>query len=342
MENCLTRPRGWIIALFSIVIFGISAATMSYSAPSEENISGSAPLRSPGVRSDVSDAQSKWSEPSDNKAETQESDQERSEGESTQVPGSVLPEVSRPPRTVFPYTVRSGDTPSGIAALFGVPLADLLRVNHLGEDSELMTGDTLRVPNPFLAHERELSSEVDRLTAEKQAAEQRANKTEENIAGLRSQLQDLNAANKQYRHDLHTLPWWQATALLCAGAAALMLAIMLVAVIQWIVARSRFRAVAEMNESLRRLDYRYKAALAKAELRFQELYGRRRRGIPEGQERPLTPEESEIEQLNRQLKEVLERHLRRLEPSGSNAARARWRERLAGIGAPMEARSIRR
>jgi len=246
------------------------------------------------------------------------------------------------PRAVFPYIVRQGDTPVGIAALFGVPVADLLKVNHLHEDSELMIGQTLRVPNPFLARQRELSSAVDRLTAEKQAAQQRAENIQESISGLRSQVQDLNVSNKQYRHDLRTLPWWRSAALFAASAATLMLGIMLVAVIQWLIARSRFRAVAEMNESLRRLDYKYRAALAKAELRFQELYGRRRRGIQEGQERPKTPEESEIEQLNRQLKEVLERHLQRLEPSSSNAGRARWRERLAGVGAPMEARSIRR
>jgi hypothetical protein len=121
-----------------------------------------------------------------------------------------------------------------------------------------------------------------------------------------------------------------------------MLVITLAAVIQWLIARNRFRAVAEMNESLRRLDFKYKAALAKAELRFQELYGRRRRGIQDEQERPKTPEEGEIEHLNRQLKEVLEHHLERLKPSSASAGRARWRERLASIGAPMEARSIRR
>jgi hypothetical protein len=205
-----------------------------------------------------------------------------------------------------------------------------------------MIGDTLRIPNPFLSQQRELSSEVDRLTLDKQSAEQNKQKLQETISALHSQVQDLNDTNRQYQHDLHVLPWWRATALLAAGAAALALGIMLVAVIQWLVARSRFMAVAEMNESLRRLDYRYKAALAKAELRFQELYGRRRRGIEEGQERSKTQEELEIEQLNRQLKEVLERHLQRLEPSSSTAGRARWRERLAGIGAPMEARSVRR
>jgi hypothetical protein len=224
--------------------------------------------------------------------------------------------------------------------LFGVPLADFMKVNHLSEDSELQIGDTLRVPNPFLAHERELSSQIERLTAAKQAAEQRAQQSQGSISGLRSQVQDLTISNQSYSHDLRTLPWWRGFAFLAASAALLMLGIMPVAVIQWMVARSRFRAVADMNESLRRLDYKYKAALAKAELRFQELYGRRRHGILDGQERPKTPEESEIEQLNRQLKEVLEHHLQRLEPSSARAGRG-WRERLAGSGAPLEVR-IRR
>jgi LysM repeat protein len=343
MKNRFARFLGWIIAVFLVVMLGVSASRVCYSAPSEESISGSQSLKAPPLRSVVADDQSRWSEPSGDNPGVQESDQDRSGDEGIQVPGSVpSADSGLSPRAFFPYSVRSGDTPSGIAALFGVPVADLMRANHLHEDSEPMIGDVLRVPNPFLARERELSSEVDRLTVEKQAAEQRAEKVQENVSGLRSQVQDLNASTRQYRHDLHVLPWWHAAALLCAGAAVLMLGIMLVAVIQWIVARSRFRAVAEMNESLRRLDYRYKAALAKAELRFQELYGRRRGGIQEGQEGSKTPEEVEIEQLNRQLKEVLERHLRRFEPSGSNDSRARWRERLAGIGSPMEARSIRR
>jgi LysM repeat protein len=326
-----------------MVMLGMSAARLSYSNPSEENISGSSSLRTPRPRSGAGADQSRWSERSGDNPATEETNQGDTGDAGAPVPGSVSSGGSiRSPRGVFLYTIRPGDTPGGIAALFGVPLDELLKVNHLRQNSELMIGDTLRVPNPFLARERELSSEVDRLAAEKQAAEERWRNIQESLSGLRSKVQDLNASNKQYRHDLHVLPWWRAMALLAAGAATLMLGIMLFAVIQWIVARSRFRAVAEMNESLRRLDYKYKAALAKAELRFQELYGRRRRDIVEAQERAKTAEESEIEQLNRQLKEVLEHLLQRLEPASATAGRARWRERLAGIGAPMEARSIRR
>jgi LysM repeat protein len=343
MKNGFSRLLGRISAVFLMVMLGIAAARPSYSAPFEENISGSGSLRTPRLRSDSGSNQSKWSARSDGSPAIEGSDQETTGEEGTQVPGAVSSTGAVPsPRAFFPYTVRSGDTPAGIAALFGVPLADLMRVNHLHQDSELMIGDNLRVPNPFLAREREMSSELDRLTAEKQAAEERAQKIQESVSGLHAEVQNLTASNEQYRHDLHVLPWWRGAAMFAAGAAALMLGIMLVAVIQWIIARSRFRAVAEMNESLRRLDYKYKAALAKAELRFQEIYGRRRRGSQEGQEVSKTPDEIEIEQLNRQLKEVLERHLERLGPATPGAGRARWRERLASVGAPMEPRSIRR
>jgi LysM repeat protein len=342
MKNCFSRPAR-IGAVLLTVTLVICVATLVHSAPSEENISGSSSLGTPGLPRGAGGGLSKWSGNSEDNPADEDSNQGRTEDQGVQVPGAVSSGGSvAPPRATFPYTVRSGDTPASIASLFGVPVADLLRRNHLNEDSELMIGDTLRVPNPFLARERELSSELDRLTTGKQAAEEQAQKSQQAISELRAQVQDLSATNKQYGHDLHALPWWRATALLTAGAAALMLGIMLVAVIQWIIARSRFRAVAEMNESLRRLDYKYKAALAKAELRFQELYGRRRRLFAEGQEQSRTPEEVEIDQLNRRLKEVLEHHLQRLESSSSTAGRARWRERLAGVGAPMEARSFRR
>ena len=337
MNNSLRWPAATTVAFLALTV-AVSATTLAYSAPSEDSISGSSSLGTTRLRPYDQRSLSQWSQNSSDSSVTEES-----EGATQDQGGdsSASPAQSHP-RATFPYTVRSGDSPAGIASLFGVPLTDLLRVNHLHEDSELMIGDTLKVPNPFLARERQLSTELNRITSDEQAAEQRAQKSQRTISDLRSEVQDLSASNKQYEHDLRVLPWWRGTAMLAATAAALMLITMLLAVVQWIIARGRFRAVAEMNESLRRLDYKYKAALAKAELRFQELYGRRRRNSQEGQESAKTPEELEIEQLNRQLKAVLEHHLQRLEPSSSSAGRARWRERLAGVGAPMEPRSIRR
>jgi hypothetical protein len=127
-----------------------------------------------------------------------------------------------------------------------------------------------------------------------------------------------------------------------AIAAVVMFGMMVAAVIEWWNLRSRYRAVAEMNESLRRLDYRYRMVMAKAELRLQELYGRRRRGIEDGQERPRIPEEIELEKLDLQIKEILESYLERLGPPNGRARRARWRESIGAVGAPIEARTARR
>jgi LysM repeat protein len=325
-----------------VLALALCAPTLGHSAQSDEGISSSSSLGTTRLRPSDERSLSEGSENSTDNPTLNEPDAGASEDQAAEPSGRSPGSSPSRPRATFPYTVRSGDTPAGIASLFGVPLADLLKVNRLNEDSELMIGDTLKVPNPFLARERQLSTELNRITTDEQAAEQRAQKSQQTISALRAQAEDLSTSNKQYEHDLRVLPWWRSTALLAAGAAVLMLVIMLVAVIQWIIARARFRAVAEMNESLRRLDYKYRAAMAKAELRFQELYGRRRRIFQEGEEPAKMPEELEIEQLNRQLKEVLEHHLQRLEPSRSSAGRARWRERLAGVGAPMEARSIRR
>jgi LysM repeat protein len=245
-------------------------------------------------------------------------------------------------RASFPYWIRSGDTLGSIAEQFGISVADLTRANHISEAVDLIVGHTLRIPNPSIARERAMDQEIDRLSLEKQAAEQKATKAASSVGGLRAQIRDLRAASDQDRRDLRVLPWWRGAAVSAGLAALLMLGAMLLSVVEWLQLRSRFRAAAEMNESLRRLDYKYKAALAKAELRLQELYGRRRRGIQDGQERPRIPEEAEIEQLSRQLKEILEENLQRLGPPNDNARRARWREVMSGVGAPVEARSARR
>jgi LysM repeat protein len=246
------------------------------------------------------------------------------------------------PHATFPYTLRSGDNLGSIAAEFGVSVADLCRVNHVTGETELVAGESFRIPNPGLARERELTAQVNQLTLDQQAAEDRAQKSEAELGLRRTEVEDLTTQLRQTGHDLRGLSWWRGSVYVLGVLATLMFGAMALALLEWWLLRNRFRAVAEMNESLRRLDYKYKAALAKAELRLQELYGRRRRGIHDGQERPKLAEEAEIERLNLELKTVLERHLARLGPAGASARRARWQERVSGIGSPVEARPVRR
>jgi hypothetical protein len=85
--------------------------------------------------------------------------------------------------------------------------------------------------------------------------------------------------------------------------------------------------------------------LAKAELRLQQLYGRRRQGITDGQPRPKMPEEIEIERLNEELKELLQFHLQRMGARLQGAPRRKgWREMFGGsdVSSAVEARSARR
>ncbi len=242
----------------------------------------------------------------------------------------------------FPYTIRSGDTLTTIANIFSVQIDDITRANRRIANGELMAGDTIRIPNPLVTRETELNAEIERLSIDKQEAERKAGQAANALAALHSQLEAAATSNARYEHDLHTLPWWRMAAWLAGISAVVMFGLMLAAVIEWWNLRLRYRAVADMNDSLRRLDSRYRTVMAKAELRLQQLYGRRRRGFEEGQERPKIPEETEIEQLDLQIKEVLERFLERLGPPGNQARRARWREMIGGVGAPIEARTARR
>jgi LysM repeat protein len=242
----------------------------------------------------------------------------------------------------FPYTIRSGDTLETIANTFGVQVADITRTNRRIADGDLMAGETIRIPNPFVTRESELNAEVERLSIDKQEAERKADQATNALASLHAQLETAAASNEHYERDLHSLPWWRTAAWAAAIAGVVMFGMMIASLIEWWNLRSRYRAVAEMNDSLRRLDYRYRMALAKAELRLQQLYGRRRRGFEDGQERPKLPEEAEIELLDLQIKEILESYLERLGPPSNRVRRARWRESIGAVGAPIEARTLRR
>jgi LysM repeat protein len=259
--------------------------------------------------------------------------------------GSLLPPAASPGATIhkyFPYTIRSGDTLQMIADLFGVQVADITHANHRIADGDLMAGDTIRIPNPFVTREAELNAEVERLSIDKQEAERKSEQATNALAAVHSQLDEATASNAHYEHDVHALPWWRAAAWGAAIAGVVMFGMMIAAIIEWWNLRARYRAVAEMNDSLRRLDYRYRMVMAKAELRLQELYGRRRRGIEEGQDRPKIPEEMELERLDLQIKEILEAYLERLGPPSSRTRRAQWRESIGAVGAPIEARTARR
>ena len=97
----------------------------------------------------------------------------------------------------FPYTIRPGDTLGTIAATFGISVADIAHANRMSPDSELTAGDILRIPNPFVARERSLIEEIEETSSARQAAEQRAATSEQKVASLRAQVEELQGAREQ-------------------------------------------------------------------------------------------------------------------------------------------------
>jgi hypothetical protein len=229
-----------------------------------------------------------------------------------------------------------------IASMFGLTAEELAHINHMHPDDELMAGDELKVPNPFIAQVNGLQAQVKTLSAQAQSAQQKADSDDRELSGLRDKVQDLTSDNQSLNSSLRLLPWWHATALSTTVAALIMFGVMVVTLFEWWRMRRRYVALAGLADDLGRLDYKYKAMLAKAELRLQQLYGRRRGGMTEGQPRPKMPEEIEIERLNEELREVLERHLTRLGARSRTRKRALWRELFGGVDSPVEARSARR
>jgi LysM repeat protein len=255
----------------------------------------------------------------------------------------ATPKPSKP-ANVIPYTVRSGDTIGGIAAMFGITPEALAHANHMNLDEALDIDEVLKVPHPFTTEVETLKSQVAQLSAQLQTAEQKADAAAEQVKTLQSQVQELTGDNQDLQSGVKVLPWWRATAVSLGILALFMFGLVLLAMFEWWRIRRRFVALAAMTDALSRLDYKYKAMFAKAELRLQQLYGRRRGGIPEGQPRPRMPEEMEIERLNEELKQILELHLQRMGARLPGGRRKGWREIFGGsdVASTVEARSYRR
>ena len=269
-------------------------------------------------------------------ADTQDTDQSTDE--------SAKPAVKPHPANVIPYTVRPGDSIGAIAQMFGVLPEDLARFNRMHVDDELQVDEVLRVPHPFTGEVNNLKSQVETLSAQQQAADQKADTAEEQLKAAQTQVKELTGDNQDLQNGVSLLPWWRATALSLGVVAAIMFGVALWAAFVWWQMRRRFIALAAMTDALSRLDYKYKAMFAKAELRLQQLYGRRRGAITEGQPRPKMPEEIEIERLNEELKQILELHLQRMGARLPGSRRKGWRELFAGgdVGSTVEAREYRR
>jgi LysM repeat protein len=108
-------------------------------------------------------------------------------------PPAAIASKPQQPHTTFPYTIRPGDSLGSIASQFGISVAELSRVNHANEETELIVGRLLRIPNPAVVRERELAAQIDQLQRDKQDATDRAMQAETRLTAARTTVQTLTA-----------------------------------------------------------------------------------------------------------------------------------------------------
>ena len=238
------------------------------------------------------------------------------------------------------YVIHEGDSVGAVAAMFHIPPADIFRRNHLTGSSTLRVGQVLHIPNPYAAQVRELQTQIGALNVRADDQERRLHDANIREGAYNARVVELNSINRALEHDVTTLPWWRRATTLAVSLATLMFGIAVVSLFQWFMVRRRFGAVAMANERLSRLDQRYRTLLARSELRLQQLYGRRRAPV---ETQSKSPDDFELERLNRELKDVLEEQMAQLGVQlHAPARRSRFREWLANLGSPVAVRSDRR
>ena len=254
--------------------------------------------------------------------------------------GAPKPSVTKLDNGDIDYIVRSGDTLGTVAEMFHLDPADIARANHMRPDDGLLSGERLRLPNPFAAQDKALKEQVQQLSDEIQQSHQKIEAAEAETRRLQSSSSDLTAELQESQHDAEVLPWWRGLAGAAGVVSVLLAGIALLMFFDWLLLRRRYRSLAQMNESFRRLDQKYKETVAKAELRFQQLYGRRRAATGQDDDLSKIPEEYEIDRLNHQLGEILENNADKL--GSAPGIPGRKRESPTGPGGTAEARSSRR
>jgi LysM repeat protein len=336
-----------ILALAALVIVG----SVSFAAPgdfSERDLSPPQKARSGAHAKRVQPA-AYSAETSGAQQDTQDTDEDATDEAQSDagVPAAAASTASAPQNAAaangdLSYTIHEGDSVGAIASMFHLPAEDIFRHNHLTEESTLHIGQVLRIPNPYAAQVRDLQRQIATLTSRNQQQEQQLGAVSSKERAFVAQIDELRGLKRSLEHDVTMLPWWRRATTVAATVALVMLGIAILSAIQWLLIRWRFVAVAQANEKLTKLDHRYRIMLARAELRLQQLYGRRR-AAAESAASARTPEDFELERLGRELKEVLEQELSQLGiQSQAPARRSRLREWLTSGSSPVPVRSDRR
>jgi len=240
-----------------------------------------------------------------------------------------------PPRTAsgrieqayFSYPLRPGESLNDVARIFRVAPEELAALNQIRDPNHLQIGQLLRVPDGFAQEAAELRAERERLLVEKQRTDRQSDARGRTIAGLETQLGQVQAEKNAVAAELAANVQWHKT--------AMVVSILLIAALAWGL-KSRFdRANLERRQRMLRAENaaliaakdRYRQAASQLELRYQNLYAKKSDepvpyAVAEGVERLGRAFKEGSGEVERLLAEFRAEH-RRKAPQGEEKSRAR-------------------
>jgi murein DD-endopeptidase MepM/ murein hydrolase activator NlpD len=182
---------------------------------------------------------------------------------------------SRAEQAYFSYPLRAGESLNDVARIFRVPAEELAALNQIRDPSRLQIGQMLRVPDGFAQEAAELRAERERLLGEKQRTDRESDARRRAIAGLETQLREVQAEKNAVAAELAANVQWH--------RAAMLVSILLLCALAWGV-KSRFdranlarrqRVLRAENAALMAAKDKYRQAASQLELRYQNLYAQK-------------------------------------------------------------------
>jgi LysM repeat protein len=172
----------------------------------------------------------------------------------------------------FSYPLRAGESLNDVARIFRVPAEQLAALNQIRDPNRLQIGQTLRVPDVFAEEAAELRAERERLLGEKQRSDRESDARSRTIAGLETQLRQLQAEKNAVAAELAANVQWHKTAILASILLLGALAWGLKSRIDRANLARRQRILKAENAALIVAKDRYRQAASQLELRYQNLY----------------------------------------------------------------------
>lgn len=170
------------------------------------------------------------------------------------------------------YRLRAGETPGEVAALFRIPLEELLRTNGIRDASRLRVGVVLRIPDPRAAAVDALRAERTRLEAAIGSLRTDLARRQDHVDALESEAHDAAVERAALQRRLTGYTLVRTVAVVAVGAALGLIVALLLALSRARDEHRRRAIVVKNSEMLRDAVERYRSLGAQLELKYQNLY----------------------------------------------------------------------